>query len=291
VRLCLTAPIQSARAFANVHADLTGTADSRGCSRKTIDSIRCAFVQVCVKGGKAEIQDLVERIYHEGVDSPGRPAVASSASLAPGQICGSGSRQVHGSETRQSNATGVRFVVLLHVQDEAKLRLRDKEGDTVMRSRHSKVQVHVCSLWSSLIPSLDVLTELDPLADKRGETVATSFDRVLRDVAGHVAAGIPQESKEFCFLVHVLIGDGIATNRKAARILWALVQREPLPGNFTYLLWVVVCASHQSNLTVGSFCDGKISTTAAMTAAAVGAAGGGRSDEVARGCRGRQCSS
>ena len=124
VRLCLTAPIQSARAFANVHADLTGTADSRGCSRKTIDRIRCAFVQVCLKGGKAEIQDLVERIYHEGVDSPGRPAAASSASLAPGQICGSGSRQVHGSETRQSNATGVRFVVLLHVQDEAKLRLR-----------------------------------------------------------------------------------------------------------------------------------------------------------------------
>jgi hypothetical protein len=93
VRLCLTAPIQSGRAFASVHADLTGTADSRGCSRRTINRIRTAFVQVCLKGNKAEIQDLVERIYQGG--SPGRPAVASSASLPPGQICGSGPRQVH----------------------------------------------------------------------------------------------------------------------------------------------------------------------------------------------------
>jgi hypothetical protein len=47
-----------------------------------------------------------------GVASPPltQTSAASSASLAPGQICGSGSRQVHGSETRQSNATGERFV-------------------------------------------------------------------------------------------------------------------------------------------------------------------------------------
>jgi hypothetical protein len=65
-------PILARWGGSNVHADLTGTADSprllpapawpRGCFQRQLG-----------------------------------PAAASSASLAPGQICGSGSRQVHGS--------------------------------------------------------------------------------------------------------------------------------------------------------------------------------------------------
>ena len=63
------------------------------------------------------------------------------------------------------------------------------------------------------------------------------------------------------FLVHVLVGDGIYTNNKAARIVLAESQRVPAHPALCYLLILVVCANHQANLALASAVQGKIANT------------------------------
>ena len=73
--------------------------------------------------------------------------------------------------------------ILLHVHDEAALRLRSQQvGCGQSRSRCSKVQQHVCTLH--LRDSVtEIPTELEALADKTSAALATSLDGVLRKVA------------------------------------------------------------------------------------------------------------
>jgi len=73
--------------------------------------------------------------------------------------------------------------VLLHVHDEAALRLRSQEvGCAKSRSRGSKVQQHVCTLHRRDSVT-EIPTELEALADKTSSALATSLDGVLRKVA------------------------------------------------------------------------------------------------------------
>ena len=80
-----------------------------------------------------------------------------------------------------------------------------------------------------------MLTELDGLADKRAETIATSVDGVLRSVAKIVGDPVQDAGARKWFFVHVLVGDGIYTNNKAARIVLAESQRVPVCPALCYL--------------------------------------------------------
>jgi hypothetical protein len=73
--------------------------------------------------------------------------------------------------------------ILLHVHDEAALRLRPQQvGCDKSRNRGNKMQQHVCTLH--LRDSVtEIPTELEALGDKTSATLATSLDGVLRMVA------------------------------------------------------------------------------------------------------------
>ena len=75
--------------------------------------------------------------------------------------------------------------ILLHVHDEAALRLRSQQvGCGQSRSRCGKVQQHVCTLH--LRDSVtEIPTELEALGDKTSATLATPLDGVLRKVASY----------------------------------------------------------------------------------------------------------
>ena len=68
------------------------------------------------------------------------------------------------------------------------------------------------------------------------------------------------------WLIYVLIGDGIATNEAAAKLVLRLAQRDPPGGGaFQFFLVLIKCASHQASL---------VNSTASIgTAAKVAAAG------------------
>ena len=137
-----------------------------------------------------------------------------------------------GFSTAASGARALRpvfCVALLHVQDEARLRLRSAEpADTApARSRSSKVRQH--ALWMHVASiAAPLLTELDALADKTAATIATSLLATLRGVASSTASVLVEKRDarhtDLWFL-HVLVGDGIGTNEAAARRVLAAVRR------------------------------------------------------------------
>ena len=109
------------------------------------------------------------------------------------------------------------------------------------------VQQHAVSLHNT-DGVVEVLTELEPLADKTAATLATSLEGVLRQVCSAIAKGISDQDRS-CWLIHVLVGDGVASNALAARRLFAMTSAAPLcDGAVQYFLVVLKCASHQANL-------------------------------------------
>lgn len=116
---------------------------------------------------------------------------------------------------------------------------------------------HSATLHFEGQPAVRWLTELDPLADKTARTVATSLWRVLRpigEVVGDVFAR--RSASQRPWLVHIVVGDGVGTNEAAAKVVLAWSQQEPFPNAVRYLLFVVKCASHQSNLVTASAVSG-----------------------------------
>ena len=109
------------------------------------------------------------------------------------------------------------------------------------------VQQHAVSLHNT-DGVVEVLTELEPLADKTAATLATSLEGVIRQVCSAIAKGISDQDRS-CWLIHVLVGDGVASNALAARRLFAMTSAAPLcDGAVQYFLVVLKCASHQANL-------------------------------------------
>ena len=138
------------------------------------------------------------------------------------------------SETARGVSAAPRFlgVILLHVQDEAELRLLSSDSSSrpglPRRSRTSKVQLHVVRLLCKR-KEFQLPQELQALQDKSAATLATSFLSVLQTWMTTVKAALPKAAaykgsrspKEIWF-THCLVGDGIATNEAAAKLLWEM---------------------------------------------------------------------
>jgi len=65
--------------------------------------------------------------------------------------------------------------------------------------------------------------------------------------------------------LHILVGDGVATNEAAAQLLWAWACKQRLHRRVDYLLWVVKCASHQTSLVASSVVAGRAATVGAAS--------------------------
>ena len=279
VRVCLAQPLTSSRALAQAHSDLIGSSGGRkgvGCSRDTISRIKDAFAEVCKEENAKEIWRATQSMKAEA-DASEQRALQKKAAIAQAAVVWNNAGAA-AAAARQGIALAGSFT-LLHIHDEATLRLRTfGENDTKpTRSRSSMVQQHAVYLHSGEHSCTDVLTELDGLADKRGETIATSVDRVLRSVAKIVGDAVQETGARKWFFFHVLVGDGIYTNNKAGRIVLAESWRVRVHEALYYLLILVVCANHQANLSLASAVQGRIANTAFRAAVTVEEAhGGGR---------------
>ena len=164
-------------------------------------------------------------------------------------------------------------VALLHVHDEATLRLRSfREGLSTERSRKSSVQQHALWLFPDDNPGLPVFAELDALSDKTAPTLATSLDKVMRSVASVCQRGVdlvarPEDAE--VWFVHVLVGDAVGTNVAAARMVLAKARGTLLAPGFFYFVMVVRCANHQANLVIGSVVEGQAALCGAFQTATV----------------------
>ena len=169
----------------------------------------------------------------------------------------------------------------LLLQDEASMRLRsfqDPGNKKPSRSRSSKVQEYNSSLLAEDL--LELYTELDALGNKTAETIATSFDRQLRHVAGIVRQAIGDTApinREY-WLVEILVGDGIGTNEKAARIqlgeAWANPPFQGTTARILYFLMVLKCATHQVQRTAMSHTEGACAKLGSMNQRAASSAEG-----------------
>ena len=234
LRVILAQPNASVRSVEQSFADVLGS-DFRTISRGSLNAVRDAWVEFY----KPMVLEAGGRL----VDACLRRAVEFKAGFAP--------------------------VYLVHVQDEADIRLRSesaRDGPVVpSRSRSSKVQQHVLTMHGAGGQVLDLPMELEALGDKSAPTLATSFERMLR----WVSAGVfpqPQAGKPEVWVFHILLGDGIGTNEKAAKILWACIQQQQLSPGTRYFLLVLKCVTHQTGLSAKSSVIGR--------SAAIGAGGG-----------------
>ena len=80
-------------------------------------------------------------------------------------------------------------------------------------------------------------TDLEGLKDGSGETLATSLDRAYCRVVDEALAPAARAAGGQVWLFHVLIGDGIPTNEKAAKILWTLKLIDPPGGGALRYFW------------------------------------------------------
>jgi hypothetical protein len=257
VKIFLTAPGQNARGLTKSFRDIVGF-DKNPVSRETINKVRgawCGFYKTLVLKLAAD-------------------RVAFAVSVANGR--------------RVAFAP----VYLLHVQDEADIRLRSGDGrlasDIPGRSRASKVQQH-CVEFGTNFGCLEIPTEMEALGDKTAATLCTSFELLVRSFvadafpATHVGAkpqaSVPAKPKASVaakpqasvlgkpqadiWLFHILVGDGIATNDAAAKRLWACLQERGLGPRVRYFLAVIVCGTHQAGLTAKSAVTGRAAAAAA----------------------------
>ena len=242
-RVGLARPSASLRSFSVTLRDLCG--DGNTVSRTQIGRIRDAFVQTLLELRGEELRKIVAAELRA-------PAAATGAVYAASATCAVASKAATGAAASDA-ATGarrrLRAVVVLHLHDEASLRLRSHLGgaaDLPSRSRSSKVQQHVVKVFLRPGLSCEVPQEMEALGDKTAATLATSLDGRLRQVAKTIAAGLGNDNE--AWLIHVLVGDAINTNEAAARRLYAKAAVAPIAAALKYCLVVVKCASHQANL-------------------------------------------
>ena len=244
-RVALSWPATCARSFADAWRDLVGVGGS-GCSRWTINSIRDGFVEVLQEMRGEECKLAIRSAAFAPVSPASAPASAAAAPVP----------------ASAASAPGLMCVPILHIQDEASLRLRSS-GDTytkaASRSRSSKVQQHVVHIFAQGQQPVRWLADLHPLADKTAKVLATSLHRILREVAEPVCTALGSlHLSHRAWVVHWLVGDGIRTNLAAAKILLAWVKAQPLPHRVRYFLLVVKCANHQANLAITSVVTGRV---------------------------------
>ena len=286
-KVALSSPSTCARSFSNAWRDLVGIGVA-GCTRPTVARVRDAFAQVVKEHNELAVRLAAGAAAKSPSSSPAAAHAPSSSSAgAPGSSSagapGSSSAGARGSSPAESPANFV-CAALLHIHDEASLRLRSS-ADSVLgprcRSRRSKVQQHSVRVYFPGQQPLLWFAELHPLADKTAKVLATSLHKVLRDVSATIAEGFggvrqtassgfggdrPAESPWF---LHILVGDGIATNEAACKILLAWVRSTSLDG-LRYFVMSVKCASHQANLAVAAAVCGRAALAGAHNSAALG---------------------
>ena len=135
------------------------------------------------------------------------------------------------------------------------------------RGRASKVQQHALTLVAGA-KRLEIPSELEAFADKTAPTLATSLERQLRRVAEAMFAnssganGSGARPEQEVWFVHHVVGDGIATNLAAAKLLWACVAERPLGAGVVYFLLVVKCGTHQAGLSAKNGVAGRAAALA-----------------------------
>ena len=236
MRVFLSQPTSSARALAQSFVDVAGS-DVTTVGRTSIGKIRDAWVEM--------YKPMVLRTGADLVAFTVQGAAVAGAGFAP--------------------------IFLLHVQDEADIRLRSsdvRDGPAMpSRSRASKVQQNCLTLFGAGQQQVAIPTELEALGDKTAPTLATSFERLLRAVAAQIlpspqAADLgpqPQAGPEV-WMFHILVGDGINTNEAAAKILWSCMAEKQVGAR--YFLLLLKCATHQTGLSATSAVIGRAAAIA-----------------------------
>ena len=245
VRVMLASANTSSRALEETFREATGSDTSRVC-RASIGKIKAAFVEVW----KSMHITLMTQVFSEQ-----HSAVEAARRVGP--ACGG------------PRPAPFLSVVLTHVQDEADMRLLSQNDfnrpGLSRRSRSSKVQMHVMEArCKGRLLTLPV--ELEALANKEATTLATSLQGALRRWWSPLVEAYKSSKRRTpaeVWLVHCLVGDGIGTNQKAARILWA--SRGSLRP-IRYFLILGVCLVHQTALSATSGVIGRAATTAAAAA-------------------------
>ena len=203
-RVILAAPNVSGRALADSFHVIVGS-DRNTICRSEIGSIRSAFLEMWKSMVLASARDCIAAQRRvPSIGGTRKPAIGGRAAFVS--------------------------VFMTHVQDEADIRLLSSDPNSrpglPSRSRTSKVQMHVltvsCNGKSWVIP-----TELEALANKTAATLATSFERLLlallAELVGEpaivgttpaIGGGLAAvgSARNEVFFVHIIIGDGIATN-------------------------------------------------------------------------------
>ena len=266
VKVALSWPVTCARGFSEAFRDLVGVG-AAGCSRGTISRIRDAFVEALKEFNGREVAAILSRGVALKPTPPSAAFAPSSAAFAS---------NAGASALAAAALAPVTSVAVLHIHDEASLRLRSSADTDVRapsRSRSSKVQQHAVCVQGPNTPALRWFCELHPLANKGAKVLATALHIVISDVAKQVgaalkssttAASAPEDTSAAgapapapIWLMHVLVGDGVGTNEAAAKILLSWFQRSPLPDGLVYFVMNVKCANHQANLVVGSVVAGR----------------------------------
>ena len=241
LRVFLSMPAVSARGMAHSFRDVVGS-DFNTVSRTSIGKVRDVWVEM--------YKPMVLKVAAD------RAAVAIGAAKA-------------------ARAIFVPLYLVL-VQDEAEIRLRSREGlegiAIPRRSRASKVQQNIVEM-AFPAGSMNIPTELEALGDKTAGTLATCFERLLREITASVlpppqpqaddqsqAADQPEK-----WLFNILVGDGIATNEAAAKLLWSCIKERGLGPGIRYFLLVIKCATHQVGLTAKSAVIGRAAEVAGGT--------------------------
>ena len=151
-------------------------------------------------------------------------------------------------------------VVLVHVHDEASMRVRSiladdinplvamSETSRLSRTRSTKVQNNFMSLACTGNRHMDWFCDLQALSVKDAPSVAKALVQATMPAIqeAHFAA---QACNKPCRFTHVVTGDGVFTNLAACRRLWKHIH-EHAPKDVQYSLVVFTCASHMANLVV-----------------------------------------
>jgi len=207
--------------------------------------------------------EAAQRALQAAEGAPGAAPCALRAAEGAPEAAQRALQAAEGAPRAAPGAPAFAAVALLHIHDEAALRLRSSTDQAAQsRSRSSMVQQHVVSAHIGGGRSISVPTEMDALERKTADVLATSLDGVLRPCAEAIGRGLASSSwsgleSVASWLVHILVGDGIGTNEAAAKRLLAGVQQAPLSGGLRYFVLVVRCASHQANLAVASAVSGR----------------------------------
>ena len=135
------------------------------------------------------------------------------------------------------------LMFITHLHDEAQMRTKSCVQSQVgvpMRTKYSMVQNNVITLSFAEHQSLPFLFRLQALETKTAHNLCTALLEVVLECLNTAKLAAT------AMVVHILVGDAVASNLAAARVLWHHLQGQRL--SVRYRLVVVKCVSHQANL-------------------------------------------